>query len=109
MAYCDTCERYFNSYSGLWKHLLHSSMHNFCASCERDFPTYQALIQHYVNSSLHNYCKWCDEDFGRVSDLNEHYDEEHGLCKGCNTVCTLILCFFNGYMYHFLVLLGVSL
>ncbi|CAL1698640.1 unnamed protein product [Somion occarium] len=83
MAYCDRCDRYFNSGGALGQHQQNSSAHHICDDCDRDFTIAAGLISHYVNSSAHHYCESCELDFDDEDDLEDHYEEDHCYCGPC--------------------------
>ncbi|KAJ1308657.1 hypothetical protein OPQ81_004351 [Rhizoctonia solani] len=83
MAYCDLCDRYFNSDYAYDNHRRGSSRHHFCVPCGRDFQTSGQLNQHLRQSSRHYYCFFCQEDFDDDYDLSEHYQERHEYCDSC--------------------------
>ncbi|ELU45831.1 zinc-finger double-stranded RNA-binding domain-containing protein [Rhizoctonia solani AG-1 IA] len=84
MAYCDRCDRWFNSEYAYNAHRRDSSSHYMCWKCDKDFQTSTRLDQHLRQSSRHNYCTYCDEDFEDQDDLNEHYEDCHEFCHSCN-------------------------
>ncbi|KAG7452070.1 uncharacterized protein BT62DRAFT_926274 [Guyanagaster necrorhizus] len=86
MAYCDRCERYFNSMKALRQHESNSSSHNICDDCDIDFSTWLGLKEHYVQSPNHAYCQYCDRHFTYNWQLTEHYDDDHYYCGKCNKV-----------------------
>ncbi|CAK5263914.1 unnamed protein product [Mycena citricolor] len=83
MAYCDRCDRYFQSPYALDQHRADSGAHNICDDCEIDFTTWNGLEQHYVQSRRHHYCQRCDEHFDDEDELEEHYDDSHYYCSRC--------------------------
>ncbi|KAF8899323.1 hypothetical protein BD779DRAFT_1488197 [Infundibulicybe gibba] len=86
MAYCDDCDRYFNTHHALRQHLLNSSLHNYCGDCEIDFSSFKGLKEHWVQSRYHDYCQYCDEHFQDEEDLEEHYEDCHYYCPTCRRV-----------------------
>ncbi|KIJ50646.1 hypothetical protein M422DRAFT_224621 [Sphaerobolus stellatus SS14] len=84
MAYCDRCERGFNSLHGLQRHEADSPKHHICDDCDMDFATWVGLEQHWIQSGRHAYCRICQEHFNGDEDLDDHYDEAHYPCKSCN-------------------------
>ncbi|KAK0209056.1 hypothetical protein DFS33DRAFT_499299 [Desarmillaria ectypa] len=86
MAYCNRCERYFNSMTALRQHKSNSSSHNICDDCDIDFSTWLGLKEHYAQSSNHAYCQYCNHLFSDDWDLREHYDDIHYYCGKCSKV-----------------------
>ncbi|KAF8899326.1 hypothetical protein BD779DRAFT_76794 [Infundibulicybe gibba] len=88
MAYCDNCNRGFNTHYALRQHFLDSSRHNYCKDCEIDFQTPNGLKEHWVQSFNHNYCQYCDDHFWNEDDLKIHYENYHHPCSMCHRVST---------------------
>jgi DNA-directed RNA polymerase subunit RPC12/RpoP len=86
MAYCDRCERWFNSEHAYDAHRRDSRSHYMCWKCDKDFQTSGRLDQHLRQSSRHHFCTYCDEDFDDQYDLDEHDQECHEYCQSCNLV-----------------------
>ena len=84
MAYCDRCDRYFNSERALNMHERDSPNHNFC--CNKDFATESRLQQHWTSSAAHDYCQYCDEHFDDSEELQEHFEQNHDYCSLCRKV-----------------------
>ncbi|KAH7343793.1 hypothetical protein B0J17DRAFT_643954 [Rhizoctonia solani] len=83
MAYCDRCDRWFNSEHAYNAHCRDSSRHHICYPCGIDFQTYERLDRHLRKSSKHSYCSWCYEDFQDEYDLDDHYEQCHEYCSSC--------------------------
>ncbi|CAE6523213.1 unnamed protein product [Rhizoctonia solani] len=83
MAYCDRCNRWFNSDWAYDAHRRDSSRHHVCFTCDKDFQTSERLDQHFRQSNRHYYCSFCDEHFEDDYDLSEHDDQCHEYCGSC--------------------------
>ena len=73
MAYCQVCDRSFQSEKALDQHLSSSRRHAF--DCRYD--------DHVRNSPEHNICDICGEDLGTEDDLFDHEVEIHNMCEEC--------------------------
>lgn len=86
MAYCNRCDRHFNSHGAWVQHVNDSSAHWMCWKCDSDFMSWNALLSHYVNSPYHSYCRHCEEDFDDDDELEEHMEDCHWWCRHCDQV-----------------------
>ncbi|EIW87169.1 hypothetical protein CONPUDRAFT_96469 [Coniophora puteana RWD-64-598 SS2] len=86
MAYCERCERPFNSQRALDQHIEDSSSHWLCSQCDKDFETHNARLQHFVNSREHSYCRECEEDFDDDEERDQHMEDEHWWCSNHDKV-----------------------
>ena len=88
MTYCERCDRYFGSWSALYRHRADSSRHNVCGDCSKDFSTWTGLKEHWVQSPRHPYCQRCNEHFDDFSELDSHYEDSHYYCSRCEIIFT---------------------
>ncbi|KAF9019618.1 hypothetical protein BDZ89DRAFT_1072869 [Hymenopellis radicata] len=84
MAYCDRCQRYFQTSRALDEHERHSGNHHICNDCGLDFSTWVGLKEHYVQSPRHSYCQPCNTLFPSDQSLKTHYHSQHHYCEKCN-------------------------
>ncbi|KAF9018080.1 hypothetical protein BDZ89DRAFT_1074210 [Hymenopellis radicata] len=75
MAYCDRCQRYFQTSRALDEHERHSGNHHICNDCGLDFSTL---------SPRHSYCQPCNTLFPSDQSLKTHYHSQHHYCEKCN-------------------------
>ncbi|GAA6034323.1 hypothetical protein JCM8097_002668 [Rhodosporidiobolus ruineniae] len=83
---CGPCDREFNGWGALLKHLESSSRHDYCRQCDRDFVSPEALRSHYANSPSHSFCTLCDTHCDDSDELNDHYRDSHWACEGCSLI-----------------------
>ena len=84
MAYCQVCDRSFQSEKALDQHLSNSRRHAFdCRFCGLHFETQTGYDDHVRDSPDHNICGICGEDLGTGDELFNHELEIHNMCEEC--------------------------
>ncbi|KAL1874430.1 hypothetical protein VTK73DRAFT_307 [Phialemonium thermophilum] len=82
-AYCQRCQRSFDSLSAKRQHVLASSRHHICPECpqELDFDTDDDLDHHL--KTIHHCCTECQRLFNSASQLTQHDISQHNMCDIC--------------------------
>jgi len=81
MAYCDRCERWFQSNRALEQHKENSNAHWSCDDCDLDFGSFYARQEHYIQSRNHHYCRECDRLFNFEESRMQHMEAKHWYCE----------------------------
>jgi len=81
MAYCDRCDRWFQSIPALVKHEGVSDAHWPCEDCDLDYVTHYGLREHYIQSPKHRYCRECDFLFDLEESRIQHMEAHHWYCQ----------------------------
>jgi len=85
-AYCEPCQRWFNSWNSYIQHMDNSAAHQYdwesssseeqelweCERCDRCFATEQARHQHSSSAANHPYCIPCKRMFVNQNNLTQH-------------------------------------